>query len=39
MTLTGVTEVSSEKTKAKIVLKTTDRILSKFLEDVLHPII
>lgn len=34
MTLTGVTEVSSEKTKGKIVLKTTDKILSKFLEDV-----
>lgn len=34
MTLTGVTEVSSEKTKGKIVLKTTDKILSKFLEDI-----
>lgn len=34
MTLTGVTEVSSEKTKGKIVLKTTDKILSKFLEEV-----
>lgn len=34
MTLTGVTEVSSEKTKGKIVLKTTDKILSRFLEDV-----
>jgi len=37
MTLTGVTEVSSEKTKGKIVLKTTDKILSRFLEDI-HPI-
>lgn len=34
MTLTGVTEVSSEKTKGKIILKTTDKILSRFLEDV-----
>lgn len=34
MTLTGVTEVTSEKTKGKIVLKTTDKILSRFLEDV-----
>ena len=34
MTLTGVTEVTSEKTKGKIILKTTDKILSKFLEDV-----
>jgi len=34
MTLTGVTEVTSEKTKGKIVLKTTDKILSKFLMDV-----
>lgn len=39
MTLTGVTEVTSEKTKGKIVLKTTDKILSKFLEDVHHPIL
>ncbi len=37
MTLTGVTEVSSEKTKGKIVLKTTDKILTRFLEDI-HPI-
>lgn len=37
MTLTGVTEVSSEKTKGKIVLKATDKILSRFLEDI-HPI-
>ncbi|MDI1321143.1 MAG: DUF4136 domain-containing protein [Algoriphagus sp.] len=37
MTLTGVTEVSSEKTKGKIVLKTTDKILSRFLEEI-HPI-
>ncbi len=34
MTLTGVTEVTSEKTKGKIILKTTDKILSKFLEDI-----
>ena len=34
MTLTGVTEVTSEKTKGKIVLKTTDKILSRFLEDI-----
>lgn len=37
MTLTGVTEVTSEKTKGKIVLKTTDKILSRFLEDI-HPV-
>lgn len=34
MTLTGVTEVSSEKSKGKIILKTTDKILSRFLEDI-----
>lgn len=34
MTLTGVTEVTSEKTKGKIVLKTTEKILSKFLVDI-----
>lgn len=34
MTLTGVTEVTSEKTKGRIVLKTTDKILSRFLEDI-----
>lgn len=37
MTLTGVTEVTSEKTKGKIVIKTTDKILSRFLEDI-HPV-
>lgn len=34
MTLTGVTEVTSEKTKGRIVIKTTDKILSRFLEDI-----
>lgn len=34
MTLTGVTEVTSEKSKGKIILKTTDKILSRFIEDV-----
>lgn len=33
MTLTGVTEVTSEKSKGKIILKTTDKILARFLED------
>ncbi|MEB2775785.1 DUF4136 domain-containing protein [Algoriphagus sp. D3-2-R+10] len=31
MTLTGVTEVSSQKTKSKKVLKTTDKIIEYFL--------
>ena len=31
MTLTGVTEVSSQKTKSKKVLKTTDKIVDYFL--------
>ncbi|WP_339876931.1 DUF4136 domain-containing protein [uncultured Algoriphagus sp.] len=33
MTLTGVTEVTSEKTKSKKVLKTTDKIIESFLYD------
>lgn len=33
MTLTGVTEITSSKSKPRIVLKTTDRILGKFLQD------
>lgn len=33
MTLTGVTEVSSEKSKSKKVLKTTDKIIEYFLSD------
>ncbi|MCE7056123.1 DUF4136 domain-containing protein [Algoriphagus sp. AGSA1] len=33
MTLTGVTEVSSEKSKSKKVLKTTDKIITYFLND------
>lgn len=31
MTLTGVTEVSSQKTKSRKVLKTTDKIINYFL--------
>lgn len=34
MTLTGVTEVSSQKTKSKKVLKTTDKIIDYFLYEV-----
>jgi len=34
MTLTGVTEVSSQKTKSKKVLKTTDKIVAFFLYEV-----
>lgn len=33
MTLTGVTEVSSQKTKSKKVLKTTDKIIEFFLNE------
>lgn len=33
MTLTGVTEITNFKSKPRIVLKTTDRLLGKFLED------
>lgn len=33
MTLTGVTEVSSQKTKSKKVLKTTDKIIDYFLTE------
>jgi hypothetical protein len=36
MTLTGVTEVSSQKTKSKKVLKTTDKIIEYFLYEVDH---
>ncbi len=34
MTLTGVTEVSSEKSKSKKVLRTTDKIIDYFLYEV-----
>ncbi|MEB2784092.1 DUF4136 domain-containing protein [Algoriphagus persicinus] len=34
MTLTGVTEVGSPKTKSKKVLKTTDKIIGYFLNEV-----
>ncbi|REG94268.1 DUF4136 domain-containing protein [Algoriphagus antarcticus] len=34
MTLTGVTEVSSEKTKSRRVLKTTDKIIEYFLYEI-----
>lgn len=34
MTLTGVTEVSSQKTKSKKVLKTTDKIVDYFLSEI-----
>ncbi|PZX55388.1 uncharacterized protein DUF4136 [Algoriphagus ratkowskyi] len=34
MTLTGVTEVSSHKTKSKKVLKTTDKIIGYFIDEV-----
>lgn len=34
MTLTGVTEVSSEKAKPKKVLKTTDKIIESFLYEI-----
>jgi len=33
MTLTGVTEVSSQKSKSNKILKTTDKIISYFLND------
>jgi hypothetical protein len=33
MTLTGVTELTSQKSKPRIVLKTTDKILARFLLD------
>jgi hypothetical protein len=33
MTLTGVTEITSPKSKPRIVLKTTDKILARFLLD------
>ncbi|MCS5489570.1 DUF4136 domain-containing protein [Algoriphagus limi] len=33
MTLTGVTEVSSAKTKEKKVIKATDKILERFLQE------
>lgn len=33
MTLTGVTEIAGPKSKPRIVLKTTDKILGKFLQD------
>lgn len=33
MTLTGVTELTSPKSKPRIVLKTTDKILARFLID------
>lgn len=33
MTLTGVTEVSSQKSKSNKVLKTTDKIITYFLND------
>lgn len=33
MTLTGVTELTSPKSKPRIVLKTTDKILARFLLD------
>ena len=35
MTLTGVTEVQSAKFKERKVLKTTDKILERFITDVL----
>lgn len=35
MTLTGVTEVSSQKTKEKKVLKTTDKILDRFSSELI----
>lgn len=34
MTLTGVTEVSSQKTKSKKVLKTTDKLINYFLVEI-----
>lgn len=34
MTLTGVTEVNSQKTKSKRVLKTTDKIIEYFLYEI-----
>jgi hypothetical protein len=34
MTLTGVTEVSSQKTKSNKVLKTTDKIIDYFLREI-----
>lgn len=34
MTLTGVTEVSSEKTKEKKVLKTVDKIVERFMTEI-----
>lgn len=34
MTLTGVTEVSSQKTKSKKVLKTTDKIVDYFTNEI-----
>ncbi|SFT47946.1 protein of unknown function [Algoriphagus locisalis] len=33
MTLTGVTEVSNQKTKSKKVLKTTDKIIAYFINE------
>ncbi len=34
MTLTGVTEVTSEKAKNKKILKTTDKIVNRFLAEI-----
>jgi hypothetical protein len=34
MTLTGVTEVASEKSKSRTVLKTTDKILTRFIDSI-----
>tara|TARA_R110002020_G_scaffold138602_5_gene308894 strand:+ start:78533 stop:79021 length:489 start_codon:yes stop_codon:yes gene_type:complete len=34
MTLTGVTEVSSQKSKSKKVLKTTDKLINYFLVEI-----